>query len=97
MNPEKTDKVIELACELIRGLLKSSIDGACKDAVETFQDDDEAAEPVVKLGVTVEFKPMVESPEVKTKIAWTKKTTAEATGVVDYKQTIIPFSVEVAK
>lgn len=89
---EKQYQIANLATDLFRELLVAHLAESVSDAEDTFQRDENATEPVVKLGISVHFQPLNEKPEVKVKLSWSVKRNDEATGVVDTTQTRLPFA-----
>ena len=91
---EKQKQIAAIATDLFRELLSGHIAESVSDAEDTFQRDDAAPEPVVKIGVTVQFKPMNAKPEVTVRLSWTVKRCDEATAVVDSDQAKLAFASE---
>jgi hypothetical protein len=89
---KKRQALIDGACDLFRELLGAHIDTACQDANESFQRDEDADAPEVKIGFTVSFQPLAESPDVTVKLAWSVKRSDEATVKIDPQQGKLPFA-----
>lgn len=90
---QKRQGIIDAATALFRDLLGTHIDQACIDANEALQDDENAVDPEAKMGFTVAFNPLAQSPEVTVKIAWSAKRSDEATATVNDPQLGIAFPV----
>lgn len=88
LNPSeaKRQAIIEAAAKLVRVLVAEQYDDAVRASEESFQEDEDAKEPEVKLSAAITFKPLAEEPEVGVTLTWSQKHKAEAAEKIDPRQ-----------
>lgn len=90
-NDKTRDEIVDKATLLFRNLLANNFAAAGADAVDCFQADQDAKNPVVKLGFSVEFPLGLKDPKVYVGVAWTARRKDEADADIDGSQARLEF------
>lgn len=90
-NDKTRDEIVDKAAVLVRNLLAGNFEAAGHDAVEAFEANQDAGNPIVKLGVTVEYPLAVSDPKVRVVLAWSARRKHEAEADIDGSQARLEF------
>lgn len=90
-NDKTRDEIVNKATLLFRNLLAENFAAAGADAVDAFRGDDDAPNPTIKLGFTVEFPLGMSDPKVRVAVAWSARRKDEGEADIDGSQVKIDF------